>query len=121
MVAEPLAGWRVATVRATKAKVDWAIEVARLLEGRYADRPQVILICDNLNTHTPGAFYAAFEPERARRLVARLRFCHTPKHGSWLNIAECELSAPTPHCIDGRRFGDAGELRREARRRGRPT
>ena len=113
MFAEPLAGWREATVRTTKTKLDWAAEVARLLEGRYADCPHVTLVCDNLNTHTAGAFYAAFEPERARRLVARIRFCHTPKHGSWLNIAECELSALTRQCVDGRRFGDEATLRTE--------
>ena len=113
MFAEPLAGFREATVRATKTKVDWAVEVARLLEGRYAACPQVILVCDNLNTHTAGAFYAAFEPERARQLVGRITFCHTPKHGSWLNIAECELSALTRQCVAGRRFGTEDELRRE--------
>lgn len=114
MFAEPLAGFREATVRATKTKVDWAVEVARLLEGRYAHCPRVTLVCDNLNTHTAGAFYAAFPPERARQLVARIQFCHTPKHGSWLNIAECELSALTRQCVDGRRFGTEEELRREA-------
>ena len=75
MFAEPLAGWRQATVRETKTKLDWALEVAALLEGRYAEVPQIILVCDNLNTHTKGAFYEAFPPERARALVRRIRFC----------------------------------------------
>ena len=113
MFTEPLAGWRQATVRARRTKVDWAREVAALMEGRYAERPQVILTCDNLNTHTPGAFYEAFEPERARQLVRRIEFCYTPKHGSWLNVAENELSAMTRQCVDGRRFGDIETLRDE--------
>ena len=113
MLTEPLAGWREVAVRPTRTKVDWAIEMARLLEGRYADSEQVILVCDNLNTHTKGAFYAAFEPERARQLVRRIEFCYTPKHGSWLNIAENELSSLTPQCVSGRRFGDIATLRAE--------
>ena len=108
---EPLSGWREATVRERRAKTDWAQEVAGLLEGRYADCEKVTLVLDNLNTHTKGAFYAAFEPERARELVRRIEFCYTPKHGSWLNIAECELSAMTRQCLSGRRIGDLGELR----------
>lgn len=111
MFAEPLAGWRQATARRTKTKVDWAVEVAALLEGRYAKRQQVILVCDNLNTHTKGAFYEAFPPERARALVRRIRFCHTPKHGSWLNVAENELSSLTRQCVAGRRFGELTKLR----------
>jgi hypothetical protein len=81
MFAEPLALWREVAVRPTKTKFDWATEMARLLEGRYADCERVILVCDNLNTHTRGAFYAAFAPARARALVRRLEFCYTPKHG----------------------------------------
>ena len=113
MFAEPLAGWRDVTVRTTRTKIDWAIEMARLLEGRYANCEQVTVVCDNLNTHTKGAFYAAFEPERARELVRRIRFCHTPKHGSWLNIAENELSSMTRQCVTGRRFGTVDTLREE--------
>jgi hypothetical protein len=113
MFAEPLAGWREVAVRPTKTKFDWAMEMARLLEGRYAKSQRVILVCDNLNTHTKGAFYEAFEPERARQLVRRLSFCHTPKHGSWLNIAENELSSLTRQCVAGRRFGDIESLRKE--------
>ena len=113
MFAEPLAGWREVAVRETKTKFDWATEMARLLEGRYANCEQVIVVCDNLNTHTIGAFYEAFDPARARQLVRRLVFCHTPKHGSWLNIAENELSSVTRQCVSGRRFGDAETLRIE--------
>jgi hypothetical protein len=113
MFTEPLAGWREVTVRATKTKLDWALEMARLLDGRYAHCEKVILVSDNLNTHTKGAFYEAFQPERARQLVRRIEFRHTPKHGSWLNIAENELSSLTRQCVAGRRFGDIEILREE--------
>lgn len=113
MSTEPLAGWREVTVRKTKTKLDWALEMGRLLEGRYAACRKVILVCDNLNTHTKGAFYEAFEPERARQLVRRIEFHHTPKHGSWLNIAENELSSLTRQCVAGRRFGDVEALQDE--------
>ena len=113
MFCEPLAGWREATARATKTKFDWAVAVATLLEGRYAKCSEVILVCDNLNTHTKGAFYEAFTPERARALVRRIRFCHTPKHGSWLNVAENELSSLTRQCVADRRFGDLKTLQSE--------
>lgn len=113
MFAEPLAQWRGVSVRAQKTKADWAIEMATLLEGRYADCEKVIVVCDNLNTHTKGAFYETFEPERARALVSRIEFHYTPKHGSWLNIAENELSSMTRQCVAGRRFGSAQELEQE--------
>jgi hypothetical protein len=113
MFTEPLAGWREVSVRPTKTKADWALEMASLLEGRYAACRKVIVVCDNLNTHTKGAFYEVFDPERARQLVRRLEFRHTPKHGSWLNIAENELSALTRQCVDGRRFGDIDMLQKE--------
>jgi len=113
MFTEPLAGWREATARATKTKVDWAAEVARLMEGRYKKYPTVTLVCDNLNTHTIGAFYETFPPARARAIVRRLHFCHTPKHGSWLNIAENELSSLTRQCVSGRRFGELKKLQTE--------
>jgi hypothetical protein len=113
MFTEPLAGWREVSVRKTKTKIDWALEMARLLEGRYASCGKVILVCDNLNTHTKGAFYEAFEPERARQLVRRIEFHHTPKHGSWLNVAENELSSLTRQCVAGRRFGNIETLQAE--------
>lgn len=113
MFTEPLAGWREVAVREKKTKLDWAAEMARLLEGRYAECEKVILVCDNLNTHTKGAFYEAFAPERARQLVRRIEFCYTPKHGSWLNIAENELSCLTRQCVADRRFGDVEILRAE--------
>jgi DDE superfamily endonuclease len=113
MFTEPLAGWREVAVRERKTKIDWATEMARLLEGRYAACAKVILVSDNLNTHTKGAFYETFESERARSLVRRIEFCYTPKHGSWLNIAENELSSLTRQCVSGQRFADVPTLREE--------
>jgi DDE superfamily endonuclease len=115
MFAEPLAGWREVAIRETKTKVDWAVEMASLMEGRYATAERVTVVCDNLNTHTKGAFYESFAPDQARRLVRRIDFCYTPKHGSWLNIAENELSSLTRQCVAGRRFGDARTLRAETK------
>src|ERR1700687_1941147 len=103
MFCEPLFGWRRVSVRNRRTKVDWAQEVEELLRTRYASAEKVILVSDNLNTHTKGAFYEAFAAEKARSLVRRLEFCHTPKHGSWLNIAENELSSMTRQCVTGRR------------------
>lgn len=114
MFTEPLAGWREVTVRERRTKVDWATEMDRLLRGRYSDAERVILVCDNLNTHTMGAFYKAFSAPHARRLVRRIEFRYTPKHGSWLNISENELSSFTRQCVYGRRFPNAQILGKEA-------
>lgn len=113
MFCEPLGGWRQVSVRPRRTKVDWAQEVERLLRTRYPSAKNVILVSDNLNTHTKGAFYEAFAPELARSLVTRLEFCHTPKHGSWLNVAENELSSMTRQCVTGRRFATIEELQAE--------
>lgn len=113
MFAEPLSGWRAVRVREQRTKVDWAIEMEELLRTRYAKAKKVILVCDNLNTHTMGAFYDAFPPEQARALVRQLDFRYTPKHGSWLNVAENELSSLTRQCLRGRRLGDIQLLREE--------
>lgn len=113
MFAEPLRGWRRVTVRQRRTKVDWALEMADLLRSRYVDAEKVILVCDNLNTHTMGAFYEAFPASEARELVRRLEFRYTPKHGSWLNISENELSSLTRQCLKGRRIGNIAELRRQ--------
>lgn len=110
---EPLVGWRQVTVRERRTKLDWANEVAAILDTRYKDCKRVTIVCDNLNTHTKGAFYEAFEPARARAYAKKVQFCHTPKHGSWLNIAECELSVLTRQCLAGRRIGDITELQAE--------
>ena len=113
MFAEPLSGFRQATAREQRTKADWAIEVADMLDTRYADCAEVTLVCDNLNTHTKGAFYEAFEPAQARAYIKRINFCYTPKHGSWLNVAECELSCLTSQCLSDRRIGDLTELQKE--------
>jgi len=113
MFCEPLSGWRQVAVRERRTKIDWAKEVEELLRTRYASADKVILICDNLNTHTKGAFYEAFEPETARAILRRLEFRYTPKHGSWLNIAENELSSMTRQCLKNRRFGTVDDLRKE--------
>lgn len=110
MFTEPLAGWRDVTVRKQRTKVDWAVEMEQLLRLRYADAQRVLLVCDNLNTHTMGAFYEAFPAEYARALVKKIEFRYTPKHGSWLNISENELSSMTRQCITGRRFGNVQVL-----------
>ncbi len=109
---EPLAGWRKAVVSERRTSVDWAIEIQRLLEQDYADCETVILVCDNLNIHKLASLYQAFAPSTARRLVERLEIHHTPKHGSWLNIAEIELSALTRQCLD-RRIPDRETLEQE--------
>ena len=114
MFAEPLSGWRDVQVREQRTKVDWALEMASLLRGRFHKAEKVILVCDNLNTHTMGAFYEAFVPAEARELVRRLDFRYTPKHGSWLNVAENELSSLYRQCLRDRRFGTIKELAEEA-------
>jgi len=101
---EPLRSWRKVHVRRTKTKKDWAEEIRELLDVDYAGAAKVILVCDNLNTHTMGALYEAFEPQEARRLAKRLEIHYTPKHGSWLNIAEIELSLLTRRALR-RRIG----------------
>ena len=115
MFAEPLSTWRKVNVRARRTKVDWAMEMAELLQHRYKSAKKIILVCDNLNTHTMGAFYETFPANQARELVRRIDFRYTPKHGSWLNIAENELSSMTRQCVTGRRFGEIELLRKETR------
>lgn len=110
---EPLSGWREVHVEKQRTKVDWARQVAELLQTRYARAEKVILVCDNLNTHTKGAFYEAFVPEQALAILRRLEFRYTPKHGSWLNIAENELSSMTRQSVSGRRFDTANLLQSE--------
>lgn len=113
MFTEPLSGWRMVHAREHRTKVDWALEMEELLRTRYAKAEKVILVCDNLNTHTMGAFYEAFPASQARELVRRMDFRFTPKHGSWLNISENELSSMTRQCLNGHRIGDIEQLREE--------
>ena len=112
MFIEPMAGRRNVTLTQRRTKVDGAHRVRDLLVGPYAGVPKVTLVMDNLNTHTPGSLYEAFPPAEARRLAERLEIHYTPKHGSWLNIAENELSALTKQCLS-RRIGTLEELRHQ--------
>jgi hypothetical protein len=109
---EPLAGRRRVVARRQRTRLDWAHEVEHLLTIDYPDAERVLLVMDNLNTHTIGSLYEAFEPARARALARRLEIHHTPKHGSWLNVAEIELSALTRQCLD-RRIDDLDLLNTE--------
>jgi DDE superfamily endonuclease len=102
MFTEPLRSWWKVNVRRTKTKKDWAGEIRELLDVDYPEVEKVILICNNLNTHTMGALYEAFEPAEAWRLAQRLEIHYTPKHGSWLNIAEIELSLLTRRALHRR-------------------
>jgi hypothetical protein len=110
--AEPLAGWRRVDASPRRTKIDWACQVKQLLTVDYPDAGKVVLVMDNLNTHDIGSLYEAFVPEEAFDLAQRLEIHHTPKHGSWLNIAEIELSALTRQCLD-RRIDDLGVLNTE--------
>ncbi|WP_208949302.1 IS630 family transposase [Streptomyces violaceusniger] len=109
---EPLQGWRRVDAQPRRTKVDWARQVERLLTLDYPDAAKVVLVMDNLNTHTTGSLYEAFGPAKAFTLAQRLEIHHTPKHGSWLNIAEIELSALTRQCLD-RRIEDLAVLNAE--------
>ena len=106
---DPLGGWRRVAGRDSRTRVDWAKEVAELLERDYPEAELVTLVCDNLNTHSVASLYHAFDAERAHRLSKRLRIVHTPKNGSWLNMAEMELSVLTRQCV-GRRFESADQM-----------
>lgn len=109
---EPLAGWRHVAVCERRTRIDWANQIRELLEVHYPDAPKIRLVMDNLNTHSISSLYEAFEPETARRLAKRMEIHYTPKHGSWLNIAEIELSVMTRQCLDWR-ISSINELRRE--------
>jgi hypothetical protein len=110
--AEPLAGRRRVNARPQRTRVDWAHGIDQLLSIDYPDAERVVLVMDNLNTHTLGSLYEAFEPAKARALAERLEIHYTPKHGSWLNIAEIELSALTRQCLQ-RRINDLDLLNSE--------
>ncbi len=95
-----------------RTKLDWARVIKDLVDVRYPEAERIVLVLDNLNTHTPGSLYEAFSPAEAKRLADRLEIHHTPKHGSWLNIAEIELSTMSGQCLD-RRIPDRETLERE--------
>ena len=102
LFSNPLTGKRQVKVTAQRCKEDWAWAMRDLMETTYAKAQRIVLVLDNLNTHTPASFYATFPPEIAKRLTDRLEIHYTPKHGSWLNMAEIELSILTRQCLDRR-------------------
>jgi hypothetical protein len=102
---EPLGGRRHIQVTDQRTKRDWAYFIKELIDIHYPEAELIRLVLDNLNTHVPGALYETFEPQEARRILEKIEFHYTPKHGSWLNMAEIELSALTRQCLD-RRIAD---------------
>jgi hypothetical protein len=112
MAFEPLAGWRHVEVTPRKTSEDFARFLQAISDEYYPEVDRIVLVCDNLNTHTPAALYDAFEPAVARRLAERFEWHYTPKHGSWLNVAEIELSVVARQCLD-RRIPDLPTLKRE--------
>ena len=109
MFYEPFGGKRFLSVTDRRTKVDWAVHIKELLDIHYPDAKKVVLVMDNLNTHAGASLYEAFEPREARRLLDRLEIHYTPKHGSWLNIAEIELRVLNGQCLK-RRIPDKGML-----------
>jgi hypothetical protein len=112
MISEPLLGWRAVQVTQRRTAQDFAEVLRWLVEDVHPDAEKIVLVLDNLNTHKQASLYETFPPEQARRIAERLEIHHTPKHGSWLNVAEIELSVLTRQCLD-RRIGSAEELRRK--------
>jgi hypothetical protein len=102
MEVEPLGGKRKVKITERRTRIDWAHFIREMLEERYADAEKVVLVMDNLNTHNTASLYSAFPPEEARCLAERLEIHYTPKHGSWLDIAEIELSVLKRQCLAGR-------------------
>ena len=109
---EPLAGWRQVQVTEQRTRRDWARFIKGLLDTRYPDCEQVVLVMDNLNTHSGASLYETFAPREALRLLTRLEIHYTPKHGSWLNMAEGEFSVLQSQCLD-RRIGPSEALQQE--------
>ncbi len=112
MVCEPLIGRRWVTVTDRRTAVDWAHQIRTLVDMRYPEAERIVLVLDNLNTHTPGSLYEAFAPAEAKRLADKLEIHYTPTHGSWLNMAEIELSVLSRQCLD-RRLPDRATLQIE--------
>ena len=109
---EPLAGFRTVKITDRKCKVDWAEFIKEIADEHYPEADVITLVMDNLGTHTPGAFYERFEPAEAKRILDRFEFVFTPKHGSWLNMAEIELNVLNNQCL-GRRIGLIDKVRSE--------
>lgn len=113
LACEPLAGKRMMTITKRKTKRDWACFLEEIA-GQYESADKITLVMDNLNTHVPGSFYEVFPPDKAKALLDRFEFVYTPKHGSWLNMAEIELNVLIRQCLN-RRIDDIGIVRREVR------
>jgi transposase len=113
MISEPLLGWRHVMVTDRRTAVDFAEVLRWVVEDLHPEARRVVLVTDNLNVHDPGSLYEAFEPARARRIAEKLEWHYTPKHGSWLNVAECELAALSAQCLD-RRIGSMIRLKQVA-------
>lgn len=113
MATEPLAGKRHVEITERKTKPDWAKFIKRIADDWYPDATKITLVMDNLNTHTPGALYEVFEPKEAKRIWDRFEFIYTPKHGSWLNMAEIELNVLMGQCLN-RRIDKISVLQSEA-------
>lgn len=113
MFTEPLQGWRYADAQERRTKMDWAKQIAWLVEEQYPRAKKIVLVMDNLSTHSASALYEAFEPKRAFGIANRLEIHYTPKHGSWLNIAEIELSALGRQCLGSRRIASLELLQNE--------
>jgi hypothetical protein len=112
LVTEPLTGWRQVTVSDRRTRIDRAHCIKDLVDIHYPDAVRIVLVQDNLNTHTPASLYEAFAPAEAKRLADKLELHYTPKHGSWLNMAELELAMLAGQCLD-RRLADQPTLERE--------
>jgi DDE superfamily endonuclease len=112
LLVQPLLGWRQVNVTARRTKQDFAQQMQLLVDVYFPDATLIRLGVDNLNTHTPAALYEAFAPTEARRITRKLEFHYTPKHGSWLNMAECEFAVLSTQCLD-HRIPDVGTLKRE--------
>jgi hypothetical protein len=112
MFFEPLAGKRMVNVTDQRTALDWADQIRELVDVHYSAAPRITLVMDNLNTHVRGSLYKAFEPQQARRILERLEIHYTPKHASWLNMAEIELSILSRQCLN-RRIPDQSTLRAE--------
>ena len=112
LLCAPLLGWRQAKVTARRTRVGWAELIRELVDVHFPEAERIVLVADNLNTHEPASLYEAFPPEEAKRLWDKLELHHTPKHGSWLNIAEIELSVLGRQCLD-RRIPDRATLAAE--------
>jgi transposase len=110
MLVEPLRGWRHVEVTARRTKADFARQMKDLADRHFPGAARITLVMDNLNTHRMSGLYEAFEPAEARRIIEKIEVVHTPKHGSWLNMAECELSVLEKQCL-GDRIGDEATLR----------